>query len=113
MPLSDPTPSLSGVKPVPLKLTEPEEFLSPPDPEGEHLPIRRIDLVSVHKVDPSDPLPPLLSVQQTCALLNCSRTTVFKLLAQGELERRKYNRVTRVTLRSVLKLAGLTKNDVL
>ena len=60
-----------------------------------------------------EPFPLLLSVNQACVALKCCRTTAFKLLAQGKLERRKYNRSTRVTLRSVLELAGLSENDLL
>ena len=52
----------------------------------------------------SDPL--LMTIEQTTAILNCGRTTVFKLLADEVLERRKIGRATRVTLRSIRQLAG-------
>lgn len=50
--------------------------------------------------------PVLLTVEQTCKLLNCGRTTVFALLASGKLERVKLQRATRISVRSIRQLVG-------
>lgn len=52
--------------------------------------------------------PPLLvTVHQACRMLNCGKTTVFALINQGTLERRKIGKATRITLDSIKKLAGV------
>jgi excisionase family DNA binding protein len=55
----------------------------------------------VHYVEPV-----LLTVAQTCDLLNCGRTKLFALLATQQLERVKLGRATRISVRSIRKLAG-------
>lgn len=53
------------------------------------------------------PEPFLVSVEETCRLLNCGRTTIFALLSSGTLDRRKVGRATRVTMASIRRLAGI------
>lgn len=55
----------------------------------------------------NDLWPLLLTVKQTCSLLAISKSTVFVMLADGSLERRRLGGATRVTLRSVLALADV------
>ncbi len=56
--------------------------------------------------DTSSPAPLLVTVRQACKMLACGKTTVFALINQGSLERRKIGKATRITLDSIKKLAG-------
>ena len=48
----------------------------------------------------------LVTVKQACKITNYGRTKIFSLMASGVLERRKEGRSTRITMRSIRKLAG-------
>ena len=51
--------------------------------------------------------PLLVTVREAGALLGFGKTKIFQLLECGALERRKVKGATRITLRSVYKLAGV------
>lgn len=49
----------------------------------------------------------LVTVKQAQVLLSASKSSIFEWVNQGLLERRKINTATRITLRSIRKLAGM------
>ncbi len=46
----------------------------------------------------------LLTVKETQKALNCGRTTIYKLIASGDLKRIKLGGATRITVASVKQL---------
>ena len=70
------------------------------------LPIKWADgAESASGVSAVEPL--LVTPKRAGELLGLGKTTVFDLLNKGILERRKIGKATRITLRSVHKLAGI------
>ncbi|MXP29820.1 hypothetical protein GRI58_13480 [Porphyrobacter algicida] len=52
--------------------------------------------------------PMLVTVKETCRLIGFKKTKTFALLREGKLERRKYGRATRVTMRSIRRFVATT-----
>jgi hypothetical protein len=51
--------------------------------------------------------PLLVTVAEAQRLLSIGKSSVFAMLNDGDLERRKVRKGTRITMRSVLRVAGL------
>ncbi len=91
----DPTQSLSADQRPPVASSQEQEatpdsvadLCGPPTAKGE-----------------LDPL--LVTVPQAQKLLGIGKTSVFSLVNQGVLERRKLGGATRITMRSIRKVAG-------
>lgn len=56
---------------------------------------------------PEDAMRPLLhTIPQVCALLNLGRSSVYKLISSGQLEQLKFGTATRITDKSVCRVAA-------